>query len=140
MIQTTKMDKIWIATATLLRATPTPASPATLVDGSQIAAQVRLMWGHGVTPIMYERHLVSGIDRDVNPKNPAVGGSRNRYLFRTVNGTAHSGAGKFRLYKKADAPFDAKDKTGPHHPDLSEFDETDHLYCPLVVWYLKSYF
>ena len=85
---------------------------------------------------MINKHLVSWEDRQADHENPARGGSRNRYLFRTENGSEPSVEGRFRLYKKCDEIYDGEDKNGPSCPQKEKID-TQYYY--LINWYEKYY-
>ena len=130
----TKMDKIWVTTAMLLHPDTTNQK---LVTRREIENLVWQEWQTEITPIMIEKHLVSWEDRQADKKNISRGGSRNRYLFKTVNGATPSSAGKFRLYKKDDEQYDGWDKTGPTYPKKINFNDKYHY---LIDWYLRAYF
>jgi hypothetical protein len=129
----TKMDMIWVAVASLLH--PDTRSSKT-VTRSDIESTVSKLFGKSLTPVMIERHLVSSEDRMADKDNPQRGGSRNRYLFRTVDGNAPSREGRFRLYKLNDAKHDGWDKTGPSHPEVSAVRSE---YRHLIAWYRQEY-
>ncbi|MFC6522957.1 hypothetical protein ACFQAT_27675 [Undibacterium arcticum] len=132
----TKMDMIWIAVASMLH--PETSTSKTVSRG-QIEAQVAKLFGPSITPItpvMIERHLVSSEDRQADKANPQRGGSRNRYLFKTVDGNAASRDGRFRLYKQVDAKHDGEDKSGPAHPDPVAIDGA---YRYIIGWYKDRY-
>lgn len=122
----TKMDKVWVAVATLL--SPRTSSDAS-VTRSQIESKVRELFGDHIPPVMIEGHLVNSEDRHADQKNPRRGGSRNRYLVR-------SGDGRFRLYKTSDYRTDAWEKTGPTKPNK---DKVDPEYRHLLDWHEKEY-
>jgi len=130
----TKMDKIWISTAVLIQ--PNTANNVTVAE-NQIIQEIKSRFQTTITPIMLTKHLVSWEDRQADKNNSARGGSRNRYLFRTVSGTNPSGGGNFRLYKRADSQHDGWDKTGPTCPQKHKIDPQYHQ---LVDWYLKNYY
>jgi hypothetical protein len=130
----TKMDMIWIAAASLLY--PECGSSNT-VTRRQIEAQADKLFGVVLTPVMIDRHLVSLEDRMADVKNPRRGGSRNRYLFKTADGTTPSREGNFRLYKIMDAAHDGQDKTGPTHPAPRSIPTN---FLVLIVWYKDHYF
>ena len=129
-----KMDMIWIATATLIHPN---TSPNHLVTRTQIEDKVANLFEIKITPIMISRHLVSWKDRDADKYNPKRGGSRNRYLFKTVDGMNPSTDGDYRLYKKYDGQFDGQDKTGRIYPIASEIPSK---YQYLIDWYKSQYF
>jgi len=132
----TKMDMVWVATANLLH--PNTAS-ATTVTRAQIEAEVNRLFGAGINipRVLIDRHLVSFEDRQADHKIPERGGSRNRYLFRTVDGRAPSRQGHFRLYKTSDATHDGGDKSGPTRPNPTNIDVP---HRPLIPWYDDVYF
>jgi hypothetical protein len=80
--------------------------------------------------------LVSFINRQADKQNPNRGGSRNRYLFRTIDGKTPSYKGNFRLYKHPDQQYDGMDKTGKTSPMKNALDEK---YCYLYDWYQWKY-
>ncbi len=85
---------------------------------------------------MIERHLVSSVDRMADKDQPRRGGSRNRYLFRTLDGKMPSYEGRFGLHKQVDARHDGWEKTGPTRPDaLAVAPE----YRQLIEWYMREY-
>ena len=129
-----KMDMIWIATAKLIYP---QTSPSVLVSRRQIEQEVAKLFGKTITPIMVEKHLVSWEDRQADRLHPARGGSRNRYLFRTIDGVSPFKDGRFRLYKQVDSKYDGADKTGRVHPELEGIPEQYH---DLVEWYESEYF
>lgn len=129
-----KMDMIWIATALLIHPN---VSPTRLVTNSLIENKIWSLFGTKITPVMLEQHLVSWEDRQADKWNPKRGGSRNRYLFRTIDGLSPSGIGDFRLYKKADSKYDGLDKTGRICPELEKIPAAYHY---LVEWYKKNYY
>ena len=130
----TKMDMIWIAIARLIY-------PETALDKvvtrSSIENEVHTLFGETITPVMLAKHLVSWEDRQADNKNPKRGGSRNRYLFRTIDGTTPSTLGEYRLYKACDSLYDGYDKTGKVHP--RQADVPPQYHC-LVEWYDSHYF
>jgi hypothetical protein len=129
-----KMDMIWIAVATLLY----PAtSPKTMVTRRQIENKVDNLFGDNIMPVMIERHLVSWVDRQADKAQPSRGGSRNRYLFRTIDGTSPSEMGDFRLYKQMDNQYDGWDKTGRTCPDPTSIPVEYHY---LIDWYKTDYY
>lgn len=129
----TKMDKNWIATATLIY----PNTLDTyLVSESQIIEKIDEMFKTEITPIMLEKHLVSFIDRMADKNNLIRGGSRNRYLFRTSDGKNPNSKGNFRLYKNRDQQYDGWDKTGKECPLKKDVDEKYHY---LLNWYSQEY-
>lgn len=131
----TKMDKIWIATASLLYP---ETSTHKLLDENGINEQIKKFWpGIDIDMRMLREHLVSTVRRVQNPQNPNAGGSRNRYLFRSEDGISPSIKGKFRLYKGVDSQFDGKEKDGKYHPSREDI-ETGFQY--LVDWYCNFYF
>jgi hypothetical protein len=129
----TKMDMIWVAVTSMLH--PDFRSNNTVTRG-QIEAQVAKLFGVSITPVMIERHLVSSVDRQADKENPKRGGSRNRYLFKTADGSAPAVDGRFRLYKQADAKHDGWEKTGPLHPKLLAVTPE---YRNLIEWYNDHY-
>jgi hypothetical protein len=131
----TKMDKIWVALANLIHP---QTSQIFLMTRRDIEREVpRLFPGTVITRVMLEKHLVSWEDRMADKMNPARGGSRNRYLFRTNDGSTPSADGNFRLYKRSDNLHDGwekKGKTCPHADDLLP------QFRSLVNWYQGGYF
>ena len=125
---------IWMATASLIN----PATSSTrLFSRQEIESQVMKLFGAKITPLMITKHLVSWEDRMADKSSPSRGGSRNRYLFRTSNGSTPDSGGDFRLYKVRDGVYDGWDKTGKTHP---KFDAISPEYHPLMSWYLSEYF
>jgi hypothetical protein len=129
----TKMDMIWIAVASMLH--PETSASKTVTRG-QIEAHVTKLFAETITPVMIERHLVSFEDRQADKTDPRRGGSRNRYLFRTVDGNLPSRDGRFRIYKQADSKHDGWEKTGPTHPDPAAVAAE---YRSLIDWYRRQY-
>jgi hypothetical protein len=129
----TKMNMIWIAVASMIY--PESSSNRT-VTRHEIQDRVTSLFGESITPIMVDRHLVSWEDRQADREIPQRGGSRNRYLFRTVTGCIPSREGRFRLYKFADGAHDGWEKTGPACHNAADID-SEFLY--LLNWYLQSY-
>lgn len=129
----TKMDMIWIAVASLIA--PNTSSSQT-VSRQAIQARVGDLFGESVTPVVIDRHLVSSVDRQADRAIPARGGSRNRYLFRTVDGVTPSERGHFRLYKTTDARHDGHEKTGKTLPELAAVPVEHQHY---LLWYMNSY-
>jgi len=112
----TKMDSIWVSTAFLLH----PDTSSThLVTFSQMVSKIRDLFALEITLVMIHKHLVSWENKMHSGQNPAVGGSRNRYLFKTSDGLRPSSSGNFRLYKNQDSQFDGMGKTGKTHPDIA---------------------
>jgi len=134
LVNMTKMDMIWIATASLIYP---EINTKKLVTRNQIELEVAKLFGASITPIMIEGHLVSWEDRQADKKEMTRGGSRNRYLFKTLNGKKPAQNGKFRLYKQIDTIFDGWDKTGPSAPVPTNI-ETRYQY--LLEWYKGLYF
>lgn len=131
----TKMDKIWVALANLFHP---QTSQNILKTNNDIIREVRRLFpGTNITPVMIEKHLVSWEDRMADKKIPARGGSRNRYLFRTNDGSNPSANGDFRLYKRIDSPHDGWEKTGEICPD--PYDVLPQ-YRSLISWYQNQYF
>lgn len=129
----TKMDMIWIAVASLIA--PNTSSGQT-VTRQAIQARVDELFGESVTPVVIDRHLVSSVDRQADRTIPARGGSRNRYLFRTIDGVSPSNRGNFRLYKTGDAQYDGHEKTGKTLPEVAAVS-TEHQHY--LEWYLTKY-
>ncbi len=129
----TKMDMIWVAVASMLH--PSTLSKQT-VTRQMIAHRVLELFGTVITPVVVEKHLVSSIDRQADKNQPSRGGSRNRYLFRTHDGSIPSMNGGFRLYKAADTPYDAHEKTAKTHPEEAAFVPEYRHY---VLWYTQNY-
>lgn len=94
------------------------------------------LFGESVTPVVIDRHLVSSVDRQADRSIPARGGSRNRYLFRTVDGIYPSNRGSFRLYKTVDAQHDGHEKTGKTLPETAAVSMEHQHY---LHWYLGNY-
>jgi hypothetical protein len=130
----TKMDMIWIATAMLLH--PHLGASRT-VPRYSIEKRIGTLFSESITPVMLNKHLVSFEDRQADKNDSRRGGSRNRYLFRTENGSSPSRSGEFRLYKSIDSRHDGQDKIGPTHPDRSVID-IDYHY--LLDWHESEYF
>lgn len=95
------------------------------------------LFGASITPVMIDKHLVSWEDRQADKTDPACGGSRNRYLFKTGNGVTTSPDGRFRLYKASDGEHDGQDKDGPTHPNP---ESVDPEYRHFLSWYEEQYF
>ena len=127
------MDMVWVAVASLLHPETTALRTVTR---SEIESQVLKLFGATLTTVMIERHLVSSEDRMADKEQPQRGGSRNRYLFRTSNGTTPTRDGRFRLNKAADAMYNGWEKTGANHPDL---EAVSPEYKPLLEWYGREY-
>jgi uncharacterized membrane protein len=129
----TKMDMIWIAVASLIA--PNTLSSRT-VTRQAIQARVAELFGESVTPVVIDRHLVSSVDRQADRAIPTRGGSRNRYLFRTIDGVSPSDRGNFRLYKTADARHDGHEKTGKTLPEVAAVSVEHQHY---LDWYVTYY-
>ena len=129
----TKMDMIWIAVASLIAPN---ASSGYTVTRQAIQARVKELFGESVTPVVINRHLISSVDRQADRTIPTRRGSRNRYLFRTIDGVSPSDRGNFRLYKKADASHDGHEKTGKALPEVAAVS-TEHQHY--LVWYKTNY-
>ena len=129
-----KMDMIWIAVASLLYP---EISPLHLVSRKNIEAQVWRLFSTKITPVMIEQHLVSWVDRQADNNQPNRGGSRNRYLFKTLDGVSPSQKGDFRLYKRVDERYDGRDKTGRTHPDI---DVIPSEFRHLCEWFETHYY
>jgi len=129
----TKMDKIWIATASMIKP---KTSKKVLVTRDQIEQKISSKWNTDITPVMINKHLVSWEDRQADKNNPSRGGSRNRYLFRTKDGKTPSANGDFRLYKEIDSKDNGKDKNGKCHPSKKDIPQKYHN---LVDWYKNQY-
>lgn len=131
----TKMDMVWVATASLLH--PNTASAST-VTREQIESEVNRLFGANIDipRVLIDRHLVSFEDRQADRTIPERGGSRNRYLFRTEDGRLPSRQGRFRLYKAFDATHDGGDKSGPTRPKPTNIDAQHHH---LISWYDDIY-
>lgn len=130
----TKMDKIWVATASLIYP---EVNCKKYVSGSQITSRVARMFNTEISPAMMNSHLVSSVDRMADKKNPVRGGSRNRYLFKTNDGIKPYTKGNFRLYKSKDEKYDGWEKTGKINPDKEDVNKEYHY---LIEWYVNSYF
>ncbi|RMI12775.1 MAG: hypothetical protein D6681_06370 [Calditrichaeota bacterium] len=128
------MDRIWIATASLLYP---ETSPGRLVSLDEILAEIDRLFPTEITRVMVTHHLVSWVDRQKDRANPSRGGSRNRYLFRTLDGVTPSGTGKFRLYRAGDARYDGQGKTGKTHP---QEEDVPAAYRYLLKWYQEEYY
>ena len=129
-----KMDMIWIAAASLLYP---DISQLHLVSRQNIEAQVWRLFSARFTPVMIEQHLVSWVDRQADKNQPNRGGSRNRYLFKTLDGVSPSKKGDFRLYKRVDEGYDGWDKTGRIRPDIDTIpSEFRHLF----EWFETHYY
>jgi hypothetical protein len=129
----TKMDMIWISVASMIHP---DIDDSKTVSRKEIESRIQLLFGTTITPVMLEKHLVSFEDRQADKANPQRGGSRNRYLFRTVSGREPSSAGHFRLYKKADSKHDGWEKTGKIRPDRSDVPKE---FWHLLDWYEGRY-
>ncbi|MEX2720360.1 MAG: hypothetical protein Q6362_002940 [Candidatus Wukongarchaeota archaeon] len=129
----TKMDKIWVATASLIYP---DVNCKKCISESQITSQVTEMFNTKITPIMLRVHLVSSMDRMADKKNPARGGSRNRYMFRTNDGIRPYHKGNFRLYKSKDGQYDGWEKVGKTCPRKGDVDKEFHH---LIEWYENNY-
>jgi hypothetical protein len=129
----TKMDMIWIAVASLLA--PSTSSQHT-VTRQAIQARVAELFGESITPVVIDRHLVSSVDRQADHAQPARGGSRNRYLFRTIDGFSPSSYGRFRLYKTVDTQYDGHEKTGKTLPGVTAIAADYQHY---LTWYITNY-
>jgi hypothetical protein len=129
-----KMDKIWIAAASLLYP---DTSAARLITLKEMLEEINRLFPTKITPVMITHHLVSWVDRQASKANPAMGGSRNRYLFRTRDGLSPSGRGDFRLYKEMDGRFDGVDKTGRVRPEENQIPPE---YFYLLEWHRNDYF
>lgn len=129
-----KMERIWIATASLLYP---DTDPGRLVSLDEILAEIDRLFPTKITPVMVTHHLVSWVDRQKDRANPSRGGSRNRYLFRTLDGVTSSSMGEFRLYRAGDARYDGQDKTGKTHPKK---DDVPATYHHLLNWYQEEYY
>ncbi len=129
-----KMDMIWVAISSLLYPETRAAKTVSL---EEIRAQVKELFNISINPIMVERHLISSEGRQADKKRLRRGGSRKRYLFRTIDGFMPSREGGFRLYKRCDATYDGWEKTGPIHPESSA---VARKYQYLIEWYQFNYF
>ena len=128
------MDRIWVATASLIY----PEIKSTvLVSYDDILNKVNERFPINITPIMLTHHLVSWEDRQADKKNPKRGGSRNRYLFCTLDGYEPIENGFFRLYKKSDSQFDGWDKTGKIRPENIKIPPE---FRYLIDWHENDYF
>jgi hypothetical protein len=126
------MDKLWIATASLLH----PATaPDHLVTVPQIRIEYQRLFGGSLSTTLVQ-HLVSWKPRNIDKDNPSRGGSRNRYFFRTDDGATPSPNGGYRLYKSPDITFDGVGKDGPTCPRVGGIGEQFHF---LRDWYLSDY-
>jgi len=103
----------------------------------EILSEINRQFPIQITPIMITHHLVSWKDRQADKNNPKQGGSRNRYLFQTLDGQSPAKNGSFRLHKKTDSIFDGCDKTGKVHPENKSVPK-EYLY--LLDWYSRTYF
>ena len=119
----TKMNKIWVATASLIYP---DIDCNKCVSGSQITSRVARLFNTEISPVMLNSHLVSSVDRMADKKNPARGGSRNRYLFKTNDGIKPNTKGNFRLYKSKDEKFDGWEKTGKTNPNKEDVEKQFH--------------
>ncbi|WP_363502386.1 HNH endonuclease [Burkholderia sp. LMU1-1-1.1] len=130
---TTNMDKIWVATASLLFPN---INANRLVAATEIRQRVQSLFGTDVSAALMA-HLVAWKDRNLDKQSPSRGGSRNRYLFKTSDG-AHPSAegGGYRLYQSADARFDGEGKDGPTCPGVGNIS-VEYEY--LRTWYLDDY-
>ena len=131
--QMTKMDMIWVAVASLIA--PSTLSSRT-VTRQAIQNRAVELFGESVAAVLIDRHLVSSVDRQADRSIPTRGGSRNRYLFRTIDGVSPSDRGNFRLYKAADARHDAHEKTGKTLPAVAAVSAEHQHY---LNWYVTNY-
>jgi hypothetical protein len=129
-----KMDRIWVATASLIYP---DTSADHLVTSEAILQEINRLFPTQITPVMITRHLVSWVDRQAHQAHPSRGGSRNRYLFRTRDGRTPSGQGDLRLYKEIDSQFDGIDKIGRVRPEENQIPAKYHI---LLEWHNNEYF
>lgn len=127
-----KMDKFWLATASLLYPF---TGPERLVTLEQIRGKYLELFEEVLSPSM-EQQLISWKPRYADKANVTRGGSRKRYLFRTDDGRIPYPSGRFRLYKNSDSPFNGEDKTGPSCPEKNDVSEP---FRYLIDWYLANY-
>ncbi|WP_180279461.1 HNH endonuclease [Massilia psychrophila] len=128
-----KMTMYWVAVASSLYP---DTSAEQLITLKQIQRKHEELFKDALTQSL-EQQLISWKRRYSNPKVPAMGGSRNRYLFRTKDGHTPDPSGGFRLYKLSDGPHDSTDKSsGPTCPPR---DEVQEQFRYLVDWYTSSY-
>lgn len=133
------MSMIWLVIAFEIYPETNPIKTVSL---EKVKKLVKEIWNVNIDNRMICQHLVSWYDSVRNPKNPKVGGSANRYLFRTKDGYNPHPHGKFRLYKQIDSKYDGKEKDGKIFP------ENDYLVTPegksapkdLINWYKHQYF
>lgn len=85
---------------------------------------------------MVKAHLVSSEDRQGDKNNPNRGGSKNRYLFRTLDGINPSPNGGYCLYKNVDGFHDGREKTGKTRPEIAG---VDRKFLYLIEWYDQTY-
>ena len=129
----TKMDMVWISLASLLY--PNTSHTKTFSQ-QEIEAKVSELFNEKINSAMISSHLVSTIDRQADKKQPSRGGSRNRYLFRTTDGSTPDAAGGYRLFKSIDKKFDAWEKTGKTFPESHSIDVS---FRNLITWYRAYY-
>lgn len=128
----TKMDKTWIAVASLIYP---DASLDKTFSSKDVIAKVDTMFDEKINYAILNSHLVSSKDRMYDKNNPSRGGSRNKYLFKTIDGNTPHNKGKFRLYKKVDSQYDGFEKTGKICPQKEDINPEYYL----VDWYLDQY-
>lgn len=127
-----KMDKFWIATASLIYPS---IDKKTLVGLAQIREKYFELFSETL-PQSLEQQLISWKPRYADKGNVTRGGSRKRYLFRTDNGSIPSARGGFRLYKVSDSVHDGEDKIGPAYPEM---ENVSGDFKFLVDWYSEKY-
>lgn len=127
-----KMDKFWVATASMLH--PSTDSK-TLLTLTQIQKKYVELFSEPL-PSSLEQQLISWKRRYADKNNESRGGSRKRYLYRTDDGHTPNARGKFRLYKTSDLVFDGEEKSGPSHPAKNDVYERFQF---LIDWYLDDY-
>jgi hypothetical protein len=129
-----KMDRIWVATASLIYP---DTSADHLVTIEAILREINRLYPTRITRGMITHHLVSWMNRQADQADPTRGGSRNRYLFRTRDGRTPWGQGDFRLYKEIDGQFDGIEKNGRVRPEENQIPTE---YRHLLDWHKNQYF
>lgn len=128
-----KMDKTWITVATLIY----PETSSTkCVSPKEVASKMNSMFNEKINYTLLGGHLVSTKDRMYSKSNPSIGGSRNRYFFKTFDGKTPDSKEKVRLYKKKNRMYDGLDKTGKTCPNM---DDIDPKFYYLVEWHKSHY-
>jgi hypothetical protein len=123
----TKMDKTWISVTSLIYP---ETDSKTGVLSKEVASKMVSMFGTKADSSYLNTHLVSFKDKQCDKNDTSRGGSRNRYLFKTIDG-------KIRLYKNMDMEFDGWDKSGKICPKKEDINSEYHH---LLDWYRNQYY